>query len=119
MRFALVIAAALALAACAPEPPVAEKPDRPLNPTEACAAKGGTYRRVCLMGDWTCVMPHKDAGKRCSDGDECESKQCRYVGASAPQPGQQATGECRRTSDPCGCFTLVEDGKAEPTLCVD
>jgi hypothetical protein len=33
--------------------------------------------------------------------------------------GKPATGKCVATSDPCGCFTLVEDGKIGPALCVD
>ena len=29
------------------------------------------------------------------------------------------TGRCQATSDPCGCFANVEDGRIETALCVD
>jgi hypothetical protein len=127
MRIFLLFAV-LILASCAqPDTPadkpttvsqadVAEpKPDTP----EACVKKGGTYRRVCLMGNWSCVMPYPDAGKPCADKKECQG-QCRYEGKSEmPPPGAAVTGACQRTTDPCGCFGIVADGKLQSMLCVD
>jgi hypothetical protein len=126
MRILLLIAA-LILAGCAQPDAQAEapkggtpqtaepKPDTP----EACAKKGGTYRRVCLMGTWSCVMPYPDAGKPCGGKKECQG-QCRYEGkGETPAPGVPVTGACQRTSDPCGCFGIVEDGKLQAMLCVD
>lgn len=117
---ALLLIFALVLASCAPPPSTVEGSGDAggrLNPTQACEAKGGTYRPVCLMGELTCVMPHKDAGKACTDGDQCEGKQCRYSGDA--KPGDSVTGACVRSSDPCGCFGLVKDGKSQGVLCVD
>lgn len=115
---ALLLILALVVVSCAPPPSTADGGGGGgLNPTQACEAKGGTYRRVCLMGEWSCVMPYKDAGKACTDGDQCEGKQCRFSGDA--KPGDSVTGACVRTSDPCGCFGLVEGGKLQGVLCVD
>lgn len=126
MRLLLLIAV-LSLASCAQpdvqaggpkgsEPATAQpKPDTP----EACAKNGGTYRRVCLMGTWSCVMPYADAGKPCSDKKQCQG-QCRYEGTGeTPPAGTAVAGACQRTTDPCGCFGIVADGKLESMLCVD
>ena len=116
---ALLLVFALVLVSCAPPPSTADVSSGGggLNPTQACEAKGGSYRRVCLMGVWSCVMPYKDAGKACTDGDQCEGRQCRLEGSA--KPGDSVTGACVRSSDPCGCFGLVEDGKSQGVLCVD
>jgi hypothetical protein len=71
------------------------------------------------MGTWACVVSYADAGKTCRDGDECQGRQCRHSGKPVADPNQQVTGRCVATSDPCGCFALVEDGKVEAALCVD
>jgi hypothetical protein len=124
----LLLFAALSLASCAQPDPPAEKPTtvsqtgvaepKPDTP-EACVKNGGTYRRVCLMGSWSCVMPYSDAGKPCADKKECQG-QCRYVGeGEMPPPGTAVTGACQRTTDPCGCFGIVADGKLQSMLCVD
>ena len=118
MRIFLLFVA-LILASCAPSGPTdAGSTKPPLNPTQACEANGGTYRQVCLMGDWTCVMPYKDAGKRCTDNDQCDGKQCRYLASNPPPQDGTAVGECRRNSDPCGCFTMLVKGIPQG-LCVD
>lgn len=127
MRILLLIAA-LVLASCA-EPEI--KADGPIvasetggpqpkpDTAEACTKKGGTYRRVCLMGSWSCVMPYADAGKSCTDKKQCQG-QCRYEGeGEMPPAGTAVTGVCQRTSDPCGCFGIVADGKLQSMLCVD
>jgi hypothetical protein len=126
MRVLLLIAA-LILASCAPNETPAERPanDPPQiaepkpDTLEACTKKGGTYRRVCLMGTLACVMPYSDGGKPCTDKKECQG-QCRYEGqGETPSPGTKVTGACQRTTDPCGCFGIVAEGKLEAMLCVD
>ena len=84
---------------------------------ETCRAKGGTFRPVCLMGLKACVVNYADGGKPCTGKAQCEG-QCRLEGPP-PMPGATATGVCQRTSDPCGCFTMVEDGKVQAAICVD
>ena len=64
-------------------------------------------------------MTYKDAGKTCTDGDQCESKQCRYAGGKAPEPGTEAKGACWRNTDPCGCHTLIKNGKVAGRICID
>jgi hypothetical protein len=122
----LFILCALLLGACAPSttsqanPPRDEStsPNASVRDAEACSNRGGTWRRVCLMGTWSCVMPYRDAGKACSDKKECEG-QCRYQGSEQLAPGSPAKGVCQRDSDPCGCFAEVRDGKLQHALCVD
>jgi hypothetical protein len=83
---------------------------------QACAARGGTMQRICLRGALACVEKYKDAGKACTDKSQCLG-QCRYVGSAAP--GASVVGECQRTTDPCGCFATVGNGKRQAALCVD
>ena len=121
----ILAAAALLLAACAQpaatpatEAPVAEKIDwQAAQNAEQCGAIGGNWRPICMMGKPACVVPYKDAGKSCSDSSEC-SGQC--VTTSTGTPPESATrGVCTANSDPCGCFQLVEKGKAGYPLCAD
>lgn len=124
MRHIFLLLATLGLAACTPAEsgPTATDSNATVIPKDeqACRAEGGTWRPVCLMGTLACVIKYKDAGKTCRDGDECQGRQCRYEGKEAPDMnGREATGKCLAYSDPCGCFTLVEDGKIMGTLCAD
>jgi hypothetical protein len=66
-----------------------------------------------------CVISYADAGRRCTDGDDCAGD-CR-VGdvANPPAAGAPAVGQCQASSSRFGCYTTVEGGKAEATLCVD
>jgi hypothetical protein len=84
----------------------------------ACSAKGGEIRPVCLLGRPMCVAPYADAGKSCSDSDDCQGR-CKADPAGGSAPGKKANGVCEANNDPCGCFGLVEDGVIQPTLCVD
>lgn len=122
--FALA-AAALMLAACAQpvatpaaETPVAEKVDwQAAQNADQCGAIGGQWRPICLMGKPACVVAYKDAGKSCSDSSECSG---RCVTGDTGTPPETATrGICTANSDPCGCFQLVEKGKAGYPLCAD
>ena len=119
----------LALIACAaPVAPEAE-PGGSSAPAEApsgipphqmnadqCQAVGGTMRPVCMMGNISCVVRYADAGRVCSDGDDCQGN-CRAE--SLDRTTGPITGRCQETSDPCGCFANVEDGRVDAALCVD
>lgn len=84
--------------------------------TAACQARGGELAPVCRMQTIQCVIRYSDAGRTCTDGDDCQGDCRTEVG---PSDGQPATGQCQATSDPCGCFANVEDGRATGGLCVD
>lgn len=126
----LILLAILVTSACAPmtgADPVggfteAQRPEAPAKidwqaaqTAEQCATIGGNWRPICMMGKPACVVTYKDAGKACSDSSDC-SGSCRTSGA---QPGVEARGQCTTNSDPCGCFQLVENGKAGYPLCAD
>jgi putative hemolysin len=85
----------------------------------ACNARGGKLRRVGRLQSVQCVVSYPDAGQRCTDGDDCRGD-CRVTGNGAvPAEGAAAVGQCQQTNMSFGCFTRVEDGKADATLCVD
>ena len=85
----------------------------------ACARAGGKMLPQGRMQSVRCVITYADAGRRCTDGDDCAGD-CR-VGdvASPPAAGANAVGQCQVNSSRFGCYTTVEGGKAEATLCVD
>ncbi len=137
MMRAIGLALALLLAACtAPQakPPEERKPvaqevapiSKPVVKYEhdarldrdpaACKAMNGVIQPVCLMGHPQCVVEFSDGGKTCSDSSDCQG---RCVADSSAQMMQPAKGTCAKTSYPCGCFSLVVNGVAQPTLCID
>lgn len=119
IRVSLIAAAAL-LAACTPQTSTGAGSDAPMQSADAsaCAARGGTMKQVGRLQSWQCVITYADAGKRCTDGDQCQGD-CRIEGNTGVTPGTAATGVCQATSDRFGCNTPVEDGKAGATLCID
>lgn len=127
----LVMIAALFAAACQPMPaeggkaelapvPAAEAAAQtPADAASACAARGGKLLPQGRMQSLQCVVSYSDGGKRCTDSDQCEGS-CRIPDvANAPAAGAAAVGQCQPTSSGFGCYTTVEDGKAEATICVD
>jgi hypothetical protein len=127
----VMMAAALLLAAChgardgqadlaggKPEVPVVATPVKitPAKTAEACKAQNGDWRRVCMMGNYMCVSTFADAGKTCSSSSECGG---RCLAEGSPDFGAKVTGKCSVNNDPCGCFQTVENGEAQPGLCVD
>jgi hypothetical protein len=128
MIFRTMLAAiALALAACAapssapPTPVQADAgPVKPpvLETQAACNSYGGEWRPICRMQKPACVVSFKDAGKSCSDSSECSGR-CTLNSPGNVQPGTATKGTCTANSDPCGCFQLVTNGKADYTLCAD
>jgi hypothetical protein len=130
MRRILIAAAAVLAAACQPLPADGGKTDlAEVTPavqsaagTEdaaACAAAGGKMLPQGRMQSVRCVITYADAGRRCTDGDDCAGD-CRIDDvANAPAAGSNVVGQCQVNSSRFGCYTTVEGGKAEATLCVD
>ncbi|MBA3050166.1 MAG: hypothetical protein KKE42_08825 [Alphaproteobacteria bacterium] len=135
MKRILIAAAALLAAACQPMPANDGKTDLAEAPpvvqtssvqsvagsedAAACAAAGGKMLPQGRMQSVRCVITYADAGQRCTDGDDCAGD-CRVEDmANAPAAGTNAVGQCQASSSRFGCYTTVENGKAEATICVD
>ncbi len=134
MRTRIVVAAFAIAAACAPtpaQPAPGARPAEAAPPAAAgrppaaapaadeasCRTAGGDWRPICRMQKPACVITYKDGGKSCSDGSQCQGDCVAEITiAAAVTP---ATGKCSTSSDPCGCKTLITDGKTAATLCVD
>lgn len=130
MKRILITAAALLMAACQPVPtttptqtastdtPAVQTP-APGTDAAACAARGGKMLPQGRMQSLQCVVSYADAGRRCTDGDDCQGD-CRVEEVNgAPNAGAAAVGQCQASSSRFGCYTTVEGGKAEATICVD
>ncbi len=115
----LIAALALLSAACSPMAEQAPGAGTPSQSAEAaCAARGGSLQPVGRMQSIQCVIRYADAGKRCTDGDQCGGD-CQLSEISSVPAGAAAVGVCAPTSNRFGCATRVEDGKADATLCID
>lgn len=133
----LIVLAAFAIAACTPAPastPVEPVPaattaepaptvepspePAPIADETSCKTVGGDWRPICRMQTLACVITYKDAGKACTDGSQCEGQKC-VADVTTATPGATAAGKCVTNSDPCGCTTLITEGKTAGTLCVD
>jgi hypothetical protein len=135
MKRILIAAAAVLMAACQPMPAsdgpteiaaIVPAGQTVIGPSvagsedaAACARAGGKMLPQGRMQSVRCVITYADAGRRCTDGDDCAGD-CR-VGdvANPPTAGAPAVGQCQVNSSRFGCYTTVEGGKAEATLCVD
>ena len=126
----ILIVAAVLMAACQPLPASEGKTDlaeaapavQSVAGTEdaaACARAGGKMLPQGRLQSVRCVITYADAGTRCTDGDDCAGD-CRVEDvANAPAAGTNAVGQCQASSSRFGCYTTVEGGKAEATICVD
>jgi hypothetical protein len=84
-----------------------------------CEEAGGTVERAGRAGWERCVQTYPDAGKACTGSADCLGE-CRLPDvAETPAPGTPAEGICQATDAPFGCYTRVEGGKVEASLCVD
>lgn len=82
-----------------------------------CKARGGAIEGVGMFGTPACVVPYADAGKRCTDSDDCQGF-CK--GPEGIAAGTPATGRCSLNSaDHFGCSSVVRNGLAGETLCAD
>jgi len=82
-----------------------------------CEAADGEIRRDGLAGWEHCIQTMPDAGKSCSDSADCLDR-CLIPGGDA-DIGVVATGQCSQEDRQFGCYQTVEDGRTEPTICVD
>ena len=122
-RIGLALVMMVAMSACQQEgktgdagaPQVVAANSRPAT-ASACSAAGGAWRPVCMMQKPACVVTFKDAGKACSGASDCSG---RCLAKGSPDMGAKAEGVCAVNNDPCGCFQTVEDGVAQPGICVD
>ncbi len=115
----LIAALALLAASCSPMAEQVSGAGTPGQSAEAaCAARGGSLQPVGRMQSIQCVIRYADAGKRCTDGDQCGGD-CLLAEINSVPAGAAAVGQCAPTSNRFGCATRVEDGKADGTLCID
>lgn len=107
--------ALLAPGACAPsatEAPAAS------SEAAACAARGGVMRPVGRAQSVRCIVRHADAGRACTDAAHCQGE-CLAAPGAEPDPAGVVHGVCSTDSNRFGCRTVIRDGKARPTICVD
>ena len=68
-----------------------------------CLAKEGRWGRFCMSPVQFCLLPTSDAGKSCTDSDQCESA-CVVVNDTIP-------GNCYGWDPmPCGCWSFLHNG---------
>ena len=76
----------------------------------ACEAKNGEWGRPGLLQIAYCLPKLPDAGKPCTDNDECAGY------CIEDNPGQ---GHCQYLATQFGCFTSLNHGKPNVSMCVD
>lgn len=119
---ALVLFAALLVAGCTQTTTTTTtassigKPQMPPDVTTEveCAAVGGKWGPVGLMGTPACTQPSPTANMTCSDSNECAG-----MCWSTEAVGSKATGYCQPTNMPFGCHSEVVAGVVQPALCAD
>ena len=135
MRIAPLIALLLLTTGCEQSPPpLLERPPRPIagqdvTPRDAheaavaaaCPASGGWLQRDGLAGGLICVVAYADAGKVCTDGSQCQGRQCRAEPRYRPWPQSllPTNGRCVATNNPFGCYSALTRGRLRGGICVD
>jgi hypothetical protein len=87
----------------------------------SCLNQGGSWRPVGMRGNrpnYRCALRTHDAGKRCSDGSDCEGHVC--VAPRGAKPGDHV-GTCIEDSlNGLGsCLPHIVKGVVQPPLCLD
>lgn len=83
----------------------------------SCEAQGGRWGRFGLMEKEQCNLATSDAGKKCSDHNDCESD---CVTEDSVPAGTEVTGKCYEWTVMLGrCLNGVKNGKAQGVICVD
>lgn len=93
-------------APCPPEGPVAPGET---ETAESCAAKGGSWQRRFV--GFICNMPASDAGKPCTDSENCE-------GMCLVEMPADTEGACSEFKIVYGCVNPMENGRVTP-MCID
>jgi hypothetical protein len=92
---------------------------------ETCEAEAGAWGRLGLSQDERCNPATSDAGKTCSNQNECESacladltqeEQNRIIDQKEIV---ETDGSCTSRLLIYGCNAYVNDGKVDGILCVD
>lgn len=87
----------------------------------ACKKEGGKLRKVGMMGDLKCIVPYPDAGRDCTDSQQCQGG-CFAVFEGVkglPKSGTSAIGKCKADNNPFGCYTRVDRGRVGDSVCID
>jgi len=87
------------------------------NPSE-CKELGGEVQPVCMSQVDACIVKYVDAGKQCNSNLECNGR-CINVNDSNAEIGSKSVGQCESSNNPCGCWSLVENGEVVARLCAD
>ena len=85
---------------------------------QACTAKGGAFSQQGMLGCYQCVVSYADAGKACQDSSDCQGK-CKNTGEFIENGAKNQSGQCASDSSPFGCYQTIEEGVAQPAICVD
>ena len=95
----------------------------PIHPASAalggCAGRGGVPTDGPFKERY-CRVAFADGGKRCTDKSQCQGA-CIVLGGgakSAAHPGP-IVGVCETANVQYGCFSILEQGAAVQTACVD
>jgi len=90
---------------------------------ESCEAIGGYWETMSFSGNGYCNKMTSDAGKECTDADECEG---HCITNAYPDELQiqekgyvEATGICSNRMILVGCYGRVEDHRLAVNLCID
>lgn len=94
----------------------ATDPKKP-NYAQNCAKEGGQWVRGGLLGFYGCLRPAKDAGKSCTNSNQCQYG-CNARPGSSPRPGEKTTGQCQKDNSHAGCRIDIKNGIAQPKRCV-
>ena len=109
------------LAACsAPaehaDQPANAGPDSSTATSEAdCLREGGEWRQLGKVPVKQCLRQTTDAGKACTDTEQCEGL---CIAPEGTVDGAQVGGQCSTDTNRFGCRQRVVGGVAR-TLCVD
>ncbi|WP_440225332.1 hypothetical protein ACQQ2N_08765 [Dokdonella sp. MW10] len=115
LRLVSFAACAVLLSACAASGSGHAK-NRDVPATEsACLARGGSWTQLGRAPVKQCLLQTGDAGKACTDREQCEGLCLAPEGTA---DGDRVQGTCSADTNRFGCRSLVRDGVVT-TLCVD
>ena len=78
-----------------------------------CRKNGGRYKKVGLMGNYSCVKTYKDAFKSCTKSDDC-------LGDCIADTTDNPIPYCQPDDSKFGCWNTIEKVNAgEPIICRD
>ena len=118
----IALPALAALLSCAPAPPPAAP--GPRADAAACRARGGAVRGGDMGSTRICVIPYADAGRACTDSDQCAGR-ClfdhgrRAYSLEGPPPAGPAAGRCEADDATLGCLSEVRNGRVQRPVCTD